>query len=432
VTDRPHVVIVGGGFAGLEAAKKLGRAPVRVTLVDRFNHHTFQPLLYQVATAALNAGEIAKPIRSILRRYSNISVRLGQVTSVDVGARLLHLDGQQLGYDYLILAPGVRHSYFKRPDWEALAPGLKTIEDALEIRRRVLLAFERAELAETADERHRHLTFVVIGGGPTGVEVAGAIAEIRRYALARDFRRIDPRDATVLLLEGGPRILSSYPPQLSQKAKESLRRLGVEVRTDAMVTEIVPGAVVSAGWRIPTDTVVWAAGNVANPVLTTLGVPLDEVGRPLVEPDCTIPGHPEVFVLGDAAAFRHDPRYPKVLPGVAPVAMQQGRYAARAIIADLRQQRREPFKYKDKGQLAVIGRGHGVADVGPIRIGGLFAWLAWIFIHILYLIGFANRLVVMFRWAVLYLSFERGARLITGDWKPQDLTADRRPVPADR
>ncbi|HET9514041.1 MAG TPA: NAD(P)/FAD-dependent oxidoreductase [Gemmatimonadales bacterium] len=419
MSDRPHVVIVGGGFAGLEAAKKLGRAPVRVTLVDRFNHHTFQPLLYQVATAALNAGEIAKPIRSILRRFSNISVRLGRVTSVDVGARLLHLDGQQLGYDYLILAPGVRHSYFKRPDWEALAPGLKTMEDALEIRRRVLLAFERAELAETADERHRHLTFVVIGGGPTGVEVAGAIAEIRRYALARDFRRIDPRDATVLLLEGGPRILSSYPPELSQKAKESLRRLGVEVRTDSMVTEIVPGAVVSAGWRIPTDTVVWAAGNVANPVLTTLGVPLDEVGRPLVEPDCTIPGHPDVFVLGDAAAFRHDPRYPKVLPGVAPVAMQQGRYAARAIIADLRQQRREPFKYKDKGQLAVIGRGHGVADVGPIQIGGLFAWLAWIFIHILYLIGFANRLVVMFRWAVLYLSFERGARLITDEWKPQ-------------
>jgi NADH dehydrogenase len=419
VSDRPHVVIVGGGFAGLEAAKKLGRAPVRVTLVDRFNHHTFQPLLYQVATAALNAGEIAKPIRSILRRFSNISVRLGRVTSVDVGARQLHLDGQQLGYDYLILAPGVRHSYFKRPDWEALAPGLKTMEDALEIRRRVLLAFERAELAETADERHRHLTFVVIGGGPTGVEVAGAIAEIRRYALARDFRRIDPRDATVLLLEGGPRILSSYPPELSQKAKESLRRLGVEVRTDSMVTEIVPGAVVSAGWRIPTDTVVWAAGNVANPVLTTLGVPLDEVGRPLVEPDCTIPGHPEVFVLGDAAAFRHDPRYPRVLPGVAPVAMQQGRYAARAISADLRQQRREPFKYKDKGQLAVIGRGHGVADVGPIQIGGLFAWLAWIFIHILYLIGFANRLVVMFRWAVLYLSFERGARLITDEWRPQ-------------
>jgi NADH dehydrogenase len=432
VNDRPHVVIVGGGFAGLEAAKKLGRAPVRVTLVDRFNHHTFQPLLYQVATAALNAGEIAKPIRSILRRYSNTSVRLGQVTSVDAGARLLHLDGQQLGYDYLILAPGVRHSYFKRTDWEALAPGLKTIEDALEIRRRVLLAFERAELAETADERHRHLTFVVIGGGPTGVEVAGAVAEIRRYALARDFRRIDPRDATVLLLEGGPRILPSYPPELSQKAKESLRRLGVEVRTDSMVTEIVPGAVVSAGWRIPTDTVVWAAGNVANPVLTTLGVPLDEVGRPLVEPDCTIPGHPEVFVLGDAAAFRHDSRYPRVLPGVAPVAMQQGRYAARAIIADLRQQRREPFKYKDKGQLAVIGRGHGVADVGPIQIGGLFAWLAWIFIHILYLIGFANRLVVMFRWAVLYLSFERGARLITDEWKPQDLTADRGPVPADR
>ncbi|HEX9895633.1 MAG TPA: NAD(P)/FAD-dependent oxidoreductase [Gemmatimonadales bacterium] len=418
MTDRPHVVIVGGGFAGLEAAKKLGRMPVRVTMVDRANHHTFQPLLYQVATAALNAGEIAKPIRSVLRRYPNLSVLLGNVTRVDVAARSLELaDGAVVHYDYLILAPGVRHSYFTRPEWEALAPGLKTIEDALEIRRRVLLAFERAERSESSDERHRLLTFVVVGGGPTGVEVAGAIAEIRRYALARDFRHIDPRDATVLLLEGGPRVMPSYPAELSQKAKESLRRLGVDVRTDSMVTSLEPGAVISAGWTIPTETVVWAAGNAASPLLQTLGVPLDGAGRPIVEADCSIPGHREVFVLGDAAAFRHDPKYPVVLPGVAPVAMQQGRYAARAIAADLRKQERIPFKYVDKGQLAVIGRGQGVADIGPFHIAGLLAWLAWIFIHILYLIGFANRIVVMFRWAVSYLTFERGARLITREWK---------------
>jgi NADH dehydrogenase len=415
----PHVVIVGGGFAGVEAAKKLGRMPVRVTIIDRNNHHLFQPLLYQVATAALNAGDISRPIRSIVRRFRNTSVLLGNVAAIDLEQRSLRLDdGDAVGYDYLILCPGVRHSYFSHPEWEVLAPGLKSMEDALEIRRRVLLAFERAERAETADERHRLLTFVVVGGGPTGVEVAGAISEIRRYALARDFRRIDPRDATVLLLEGGPRVLPGYPPSLSQKAKESLRRLGVDVRTDAMVTSIEPGAVVSAGWRIPTDTVVWAAGNVASPLLQTLGTPVDNAGRPIVEPDCSLPEHREAFVIGDAAAFRHDSRYPSVLPGVAPVAMQQGRYVASAIKADIRGREREPFKYLDKGQLAVIGRAHGVADIGPVHIGGLLAWLAWIFIHILYLIGFANRIVVMFRWAVSYLTFERGARLITREWRP--------------
>ena len=422
MNDRPHVVIVGGGFAGLEAAKKLGRLPVRVTIIDRSNHHTFQPLLYQVATAALNAGEIAKPIRSILRRFKNTSVLLGNVCSIDVQNRSLRLSGgATVSYGYLVLCPGARHSYFSHPDWEQLAPGLKTIEDAHEIRRRVLLAFERAERAETTDERHRQLTFVVVGGGPTGVELAGAIAEIRRYALARDFRRIDPRDATVMLLEGGPRLLPSYPPELSQKAKESLRRLGVDVRTDSIVTAVEPGAVVSVGSRIPTDTVVWAAGNAASPLLATLGTPLDNVGRAVVEPDCSLPGHREVFVVGDAAAFRHDPRYPKVLPGVAPVAMQQGRYVAKAIGADLKQRERKPFKYLDKGQLAVIGRGQGVADFGPVHIGGLLAWLAWIFIHILYLIGFANRVVVMFRWALSYVTFERGARLITREWRPDEI-----------
>jgi NADH:quinone reductase (non-electrogenic) len=420
VTDRPHVVLVGGGFGGLEAAKKLGRMPVRLTVVDRTNHHNFQPLLYQVATAALSPGEIARPIRSVLRRFSNTSVLLGEVTGIDPAAQRLTLaDGATLQYDYLVLAPGARHSYFRHPEWESLAPGLKTIEDALEIRRRVLLAFEHAERAETAEERHRFLTFVIVGGGPTGVEVAGAIAEIRRYALARDFRRIDPRDATVILLEGGPRILSTYPPSLSQKAKESLRSLGVDVRTDALVTEIEPGAVVSVGWRIPTDTVVWAAGNAASPLLKELGAPLDKVGRVIVEPDCTIPDHRQVFVLGDAAVFRHDRRFPEGLPGTAPVAMQQGRYAARAIAADLRHRERRPFHYVNKGQLAVIGRARGVADFGWLRVGGILAWLIWIFIHILYLIGFANRIVVMFKWAVSYLTFERGARLITRQWKPE-------------
>ncbi len=419
MTERPRVVVVGGGFAGLEAAKKLGRMPVEVTVVDRANHFTFQPLLYQVATAALNAGEIARPIRSVLRRFANTRVLLGTVAEIRPDERSVRLaDGEVLPYDYLVLAPGVRHHYFRHPEWEALAPGLKTMEDALEIRRRVLLAFERAERAESAEERHRHLTFVIVGGGPTGIEVAGAIAEIRRFALARDFRRIDPRDATVLLLEGGPRILPSYPPELSQKAKEVLRRHGVDVRTDALVTAVEPGAVVSVGWRIPTDTVVWAAGNVAAPILAPLG-PRDAAGRVLVEPDCTAPGRREVFVLGDAAAFAHDPRF-ALLPGTAPVAMQQGRYAAGAIAADLKGRERAPFRYADKGQLAVIGRGAAVADVGPVHVVGPVAWLAWIFIHILYLIGFANRLIVMIRWAVSYLTFERGARLITEEWAPRD------------
>jgi len=415
----PRVVIVGGGFAGLAAAKRLSRLPVRVTVVDRTNHHLFQPLLYQVATAAINPSDIAQPIRSILRKRRNVEVLLGEVERVDApGKRLVLTDGAALGYDYLILAPGIRHSYFQHPEWEALAPGLKTVEDALEIRRRVLLAFERAERATTPEERHRHLTFVVVGGGPTGVEVAGAIAEIKRYALTRDFRHIDPRDAMVVLLEGGPRLLASYPPDLSQKAKETLRELGVEVRTDSMVTAIEPGAVVSVGWRIPTDTVVWAAGNAGNPLLRSLGAPLDRLGRVVVDPDCSVPGHPGVFVLGDGAAFSHDARFAEALPAIAPVATQQGRYAADAIRASLSGRPRVPFRYRDKGQLAVIGRGQAVADVGPIQTSGFFAWLTWVFIHIFYLIGFANRGLVLIHWAVLYLTFKRGARLITRSWQP--------------
>jgi NADH dehydrogenase len=353
-----------------------------------------------------------------LRRSKSVVVVLGEAQRVEVDARLLHMvDGSSLPYDYLILAPGTRHSYFAHPEWESLAPGLKTVEDALEVRRRILLGFERAEREPDPAERQGHLTFVVIGGGPTGVEVAGAIAEIKRFALARDFRRIDPRNATVVLLEGGKRLLPSYPPKLSQRAKEKLRRLGVEVRTETMVTGVEPGAVIAGGWRIPTDTVVWAAGNIAHPLLQTLGVALDRVGRVVVEPDCSIPGHPELFVLGDAAAYCHQ-EGTDLLPGVCQTAIQMGRHAAKSILADLANRPRSKFHYRDKGQLAVIGRGQAVADFGRFHLSGFFAWFTWIFIHIFYLIGFPNRILVLFQWAWSYLTFERGARLITSDWQP--------------
>jgi len=416
---RPHVVIVGGGFGGLFAAKAMRRMAVRVTLVDRTNHHVFQPLLYQVATAALSPGDISKPIRSVLRRHRNVEVLLGEVSRVRLAEREIELsDGATLGYDFLLLAPGSRHAYFGHPEWEMRAPGLKTLEDALEVRRRVLLAFERAERAPSPEERQRHLTFVVVGGGPTGVEVAGALAEIKRFVLRRDFRRIDPSDATVMLLEGTPRLLPTYPESLSRRAKESLRRLGVDVRTETMVREVVPGMVDAGAWRIPADTVIWAAGNVSSPLLQTLGIPLDRQGRVEVQPDCSIPGHPEAFVIGDAAAFRHDPRY-ALLPGTSPAAMQQGRHVARTIRDDPAGRARKPFRYFHKGELAVIGRGRAVADLGRLRLSGLVAWLAWIFVHIFYLIGFANRVLVLFQWAWSYLTFERGARLITREWRPQ-------------
>jgi NADH dehydrogenase len=417
---RPHVVIVGGGFAGLYLARELGALPVQVTLVDRTNHHLFQPMLYQVATAALAAPDISYPIRSVLRRQRNTEVLLGEAVSVDRAARIVRLaDGTELGYDYLVLAPGARHSYFSHPEWEVLAPGLKNLEDASEVLRRILLAFERAEREPDAVIRQQHLTFVVVGGGPTGVEVAGAIAEVAGYALRRDFRRIDPRDASILLLEGGPRLLASYPPKLSDRAKQTLRRLGVEVRTETLVTGLEPGYVHAAGWRIPTDTVIWAAGNQASPLLRSLGVPLDSQGRVLIEPDCTVPGEPRVFVLGDAAAYRHQPGYAN-LPWICPAAIQMGRYTARMIRADLAGRSRQPFRYHNKGQLAVIGRGRAVAELPWIKTSGFFAWLLWIFVHIFFLIGFRNRVIVMFEWAWSYLTFQRGARVITGQWRPQD------------
>jgi len=417
VAEQPHVVIVGGGFAGLYLAKGLRRAPVRVTLIDRRNHHLFQPMLYQVATAALNPANIASPIRSILRRQENVDVILGDAEAVDVNAREVRLtDGTTVSYDYCAVATGARHSYFGHPEWEALAPGIKSLDDALEVRRRIFLAFERAERETNAERRQHLLTFVVIGGGPTGVEIAGALAEIRRYALARDFRHIDPREATVVLLEGGPRILAAYPPALSHRAKIDLRALGVDVRENSFVTAIHPDAVEAAGWRIPTNTVVWAAGNQASPLLGTLGAPLDAQGRVIVESDCSIPGHPEVLVLGDAAAFKDAAG--GLVPAVCPAAIQMGDYAARTLRASVAGAAHKPFQYWNKGELAVIGRGDAVANLPGLRFGGFFAWLIWIFLHITYLIGFRNRLLVLIEWAWSYVTYARGARLITGDVKP--------------
>jgi NADH dehydrogenase len=407
------VVIIGAGFAGLYLAKGLRRAPVRITLIDRRNHHLFQPMLYQVATAALNPADIATPIRAILGQQRNLEVMLGDVSAVDPAAREVRLDdGEVIGYDYCVVATGARHSYFGHPGWESLAPGLKSLEDALEVRRRVLLAFEQAEREPDPTQRHHLLTFVVVGGGPTGVEVAGALAELRRFALARDFRHIDPREASVVLLEGGPRILSGYPESLSRRAKADLRALGVEVRENTMVTGISEESVEASGWRIPSRTVVWAAGNQASPLLKSLGVPLTPQGRAVVEADCTVPGHPELFVLGDAAWHDHDAG---PVPATCPAAIQMGQYAAKAIRKTVSGGDRGVFRFWDKGELAVIGRGHAVADIGRLHFGGFLAWLAWALIHIAYLIGFRNRVLVMLQWAWSYLTFGRGARLITGE-----------------
>jgi NADH dehydrogenase len=412
--SRPSVVIIGAGFGGMYAARELGSAPVNVTVIDRHNHHLFQPMLYQVAGAALNPSDIASPIRRTLRRDANTEVILADVEGIDLAAKAVQLvGGRSINYDYCVIATGVETSYYGKDEaWAPLAPGLKTLEDALDIRQRVLLAFEQAEREADVARRHAHLTFVVVGGGPTGVEMAAAIAELRRYTLARDFRHIDPREATVMLLEGGPRILPTYPERLSAIAKAKLRGLGVEVRENMLVNRIERGYVEAAGWCIPTHTVVWAAGMRGSPLLKTLGVPLDRMGRALVEPDCSVPGHPEVFVVGDAAHFE-DP-VQGILPGVAPTAIQMGRYVGRIIAGDLKGKARTPFKYFDKGQLAVIGRGQAVASIWKLKFSGFIAWLIWAFVHIAFLIGFRNRVLVMLQWAWSYFNYERGARLITG------------------
>lgn len=407
---RPRVVIVGGGFGGLYAARALRSAPVDVTVVDRFNHHVFQPLLYQVATAGLSPGDIASPIRAILRRQRNARVVLGEVTGIDVAARVVRLRDGALPYDHLVLASGARHSYFAHPEWEAMAPGLKSLEDALAIRRLVLLAFERAERETDPARRGALLSFVVVGGGPTGVELAGAIAEIARKAMARDFRAIDPRRARVILLESGPRLLPAFPARLSARAACSLAAIGVEVRVDAAVSEIEPGAVVAGGRRLPAAVVLWAAGVAPSVLGRSLGVPLDRAGRVLVLPDLTIPGHPEVFVVGDLAAGADAAGRP--LPGLAPVAIQQGRHAARNIVRACRGEPLASFRYRDRGMLATIGRARAVAAFGRLQVSGAPAWWAWLTVHIVWLIGFRNRFVVLVDWAVAYLTWQRSARLI--------------------
>ncbi len=406
---RPRVVIVGGGFAGLQAAHVLRRAPVDVTLLDRRNHHVFQPLLYQVATAGLSAPEIAAPLRRVLRRQANAVVLMAEVVSVDVARRVVVLADGEAPYDYLILATGATHSYFGHDEWARYAPGLKSIEDALEIRRRLFVAFERAETEPDAAVRRAWLTFVIVGAGPTGVELAGTLVEIARHTLTSEFRRIDPSQARVVLLEGTDRVLPPYPPDLSQKARRQLERLGVEVRSGALVTDVDGHGVRIGPERIESRTVLWAAGVAASPVGRSLGAPVDRAGRVKVESDLSLPGHPEVFVAGDLAAFEQNER---PVPGVAPAAMQMGRHAARNVLRSIAGQPRAPFRYVDKGSLATIGRRAAVADFGRFKLWGLPAWLAWLGVHIFFLIGFRNRLVVLLDWAWAYFSYQRTARLI--------------------
>jgi len=411
-SERPRVVIIGAGFGGLEAARLLANQPVQVTLIDRKNHHTFQPLLYQVATAGISPAEIAAPVRWILRGRKNVEVLLGEVVDFDLQQRRVKLPELEIPYDYLIVATGAGHSYFGHDEWQPLAPGLKTIEDALEIRRRVLLAFELAERQSLAKQPELPLNFVIVGAGPTGVELAGTLAEIARQVLRQEFRSIDPKRAKVILLEGGPRILPAYAADLSASAVRQLEKLGVQVRAAAMVTGIGPGEVWVGNERIPAAVVLWAAGVSASPLGRKLGAPTNRSGRVLVKGDLSLPQHPEVFVIGDLASLKDEHGNP--LPGVAPVALQQGR-AARAIAGDLRKEPRKDFHYVDKGSLATIGRAAAIAQFGELHVSGYFAWLAWLFVHIFFLIGFRNRLIVLIQWAWSYLTYERGARLITGD-----------------
>ena len=410
--SRPHVVVIGGGFGGLQAARGLRRLPVDVTLVDRKNHHVFQPLLYQVATAGLSPAEIAAPIRHILRRQRATRVLLGEVTAVDLAAQKVRLDSLELAYDYLILAAGNTHSYFGHDEWQPHAPGLKTIEEALEIRRRVLLAFEQAEREEDAEARRAWLTFAVIGGGPTGVEMAGALGEIARHTLARQFRRIDPASARIVLIEAGPRVLPAYPEDLSERARLQLEALGVQVWTGSPVSGVSPAGVQIGADHLAARTVVWAAGLQGSPLARSLGTELDRMGRVRVQPDLTLKGHPHTFVIGDLASLESDG---KPVPGVAPAAMQMGDHAAANVARALRGEPLAPFRYRDKGTLATIGRRRGVAMIGRLRLSGLVAWLAWLGIHIFFLIGFRSRLMVLFDWFWAYVTYDRSARLIVGE-----------------
>jgi NADH dehydrogenase len=420
-----HIVIIGGGFGGLDAARALAGAPLRVTLLDRHNYHLFQPLLYQVATASLSPGDIASPIRWVLRHQENVQVLLAEARAIDVALQRVVIDPgpaeggrhNEITYDSLIIATGATHAYFGHPEWAPRAPGLKTLDDALEVRRRVLLAFEAAERETDAGARKRLLTFVIVGGGPTGVELAGALAEIARQSLKEDFRSIRPESAQIILVEGGPHLLPAFPPSLREAAQASLLRLGVDVRTGSTVVSVDEQGVVcrrAAGGdqRIEAQTVLWAAGVAASPLVKSLGVPLDRAGRVFAQPTLAVPGHPDIFVVGDVCALEQDG---KPLPGVAQVAKQQGAHAARNILRAIRGEPLTPFRYRDYGNMATIGRGSAVADFGRITAHGFLAWLLWLFTHIFWLIGFRNRIVVFTEWAWAYVTLQRRVRLITGE-----------------
>lgn len=414
------VVIVGGGFAGINAAKILARNKnLHLILLDRRNYHLFQPLLYQVATAGLSPAEIAMPIRSIIGRYPNCETFLGEAIGVDLEKRLVKTDFRDFAYDYLILCCGAQHSYFGHNEWEPFAPGLKTIEQAREIRRRIFLSFELAEREQNASLRQKLLTFVVVGGGPTGVELAGTLGEISRFALSREFCHIDPRSTRIILIEATQRILPSFSEQSAKRALRDLAKLGVDVLTNHVVTNISQGRVDMGQETIEATTILWAAGVKPSKICTTLGVPLDRIGRVIVESDLSIRGYPNVFAIGDMANFTN--QMGRILPGVAPVAIQQGKFVAKNILRELSGQEKRPFTYIDKGQLAVIGRSHAIAEIGAIRLSGYLAWLSWLLVHIYYLIGFKNRLLVMIQWFFAYIGFKRGARIIQdNEWKSAD------------
>ncbi len=418
--QKPHVVIIGGGFGGLEAAKLLRCEPVRVTVIDRTNYHLFQPLLYQVATAALSPADIAAPIRGVLRECPNMDVMLAEVRSIDVANKRVLTSERDIPYDYLILATGSRHSYFGNDQWEKLAPGLKSLEDAVEIRRRLLLAFEYADRMTDDAERQAAMTFAIIGGGPTGVEMAGAISEIARYTLAQDYRHIDPSSARVILIEGGDRILGGFPDDLSASALRQLQSLGVEIILGEHAKNLTAEGLEVAGRFIPCRVKIWAAGNAASALGKTLGAPVDRAGRVIVNADLTVPDHPEVQVIGDLANFSHQTGQP--LPGVSPVAMQQGRHAARNILGLLDGRKPQRFWYWDKGSMATIGRNKAVADLRWMHISGLPAWLAWLFVHVVFLVGFRNRVAVLLQWAWAYVTFNKGARLITRNFQAEQRT----------
>ena len=421
--NRPHIVIIGGGFAGLWATRALAKSPVRITLVDRCNHHLFQPLLYQVATAGLSSPDIAAPLRHILRKQQNVEVRLAEVSDIDTKANGIVLeDGSNLEFDYLLLASGATHAYFGRDEWARHAPGLKTLDDALQLRRHLLLAFERAEAEPDPARRAAWLNFAIVGGGPTGVELAGTLAEIARHTLTNEFRNINPSDAHVRLVEAGPRVLSSFPEDLSEKARRQLRKLGVEVSTGSPVTHIDESGYRLGDEFVAARTVVWAAGVAASPLARSLGVPLDRAGRVQVESDLSVPGYPQIFVAGDLASVRQDG---KPVPGVAPAAKQMGRHVADAIRARLQGKRAPGFHYKDYGNLATIGRMAAIVHFGKLKLSGLLAWWFWLGAHVFFLIGFRNRLVVLLNWAWAYWSYQRAARIILGRDEDDQLRSTR-------